>query len=83
MTFFKLIANRWVWWRCLSKLREPQVDMKVTMTTLWAATTKRHHTENLSGKFEILTKTHPERGKGWEQKGLDRSTNKDNACKMT
>ena len=34
MTFLKLIPNRWVWGRCLNKLREPQVDMEVTMTTL-------------------------------------------------
>ena len=34
MTFLKLIASRWVWGRYLSKLRELQVDMKVTMTTL-------------------------------------------------
>ena len=33
MAFLKPIANRWVWGRCLSKLRERQVSMKVTMTT--------------------------------------------------
>ena len=31
---FKPIANRWVWGRYLSKLNEPQVSMKVTITTL-------------------------------------------------
>ena len=28
----KPIANRWVWGRCLSKLREPQASVKVTMS---------------------------------------------------
>ena len=31
---FTPIANRCVWGRCLSKLREPQASVKVTLTTL-------------------------------------------------
>ena len=68
----KPIANRWVWGRCLSKLRELQASMKVTMTTLRAATTRHRYIENL-----------PEVGKSWEPKGFDMSTSKDNAFKMT
>jgi len=33
--------------------------------------------------FQVLNKTHPEGGKGWEQKGFGTSTDKDNVCKMT
>ena len=48
---FKAIVNRWVWGRCLSKLRKPQASVKVTKTTLWASPTRHRNTENLSGNF--------------------------------
>ena len=31
---FKAIVNRWVWGRCLNKLRKPQASVQVTKTTL-------------------------------------------------
>ena len=34
-------------------------------------------------QWNFFTNTHPEGGEGWEQKGFDTSTSKDNACKMT
>ena len=80
---FKAIVNRWVWGRCLSKLRKPQASVKVTKTTLWAGPARHRNTENLTGNF-LDTYQHPSRGgEGWEQKGFDTSTSKDNACKMT
>ena len=60
---FKAIVNRWVWGRCLSKLRKPQASVKVTKTTLWAAPTRHRNTENLSGNF-LDTYQHPSRGRG-------------------
>ena len=59
-------CNKWVWGRCLSKLREPQASVKVTMTTLWAATTRHRHTESLSGKF---SDTYQDPPRGWEGLG--------------
>ena len=37
---FKLITNRWVWGWCLSLCGSCQQARKVTMTTLWVATTQ-------------------------------------------
>ena len=51
ISVFKPIANRWVWGRCLIKLKEAQARVKITTTTLWAAPTRHRHTENLSVKF--------------------------------
>ena len=76
---FKAIVSRWVWGRCLSKLRKPQASVKVTKTTLWAAPTRHRNTENLSGNF---LPTPIQREGRLEQKGFDTSTSKDNACKM-
>ena len=65
---FKAIVNRWVWGRCLSKLRKPQASVKVTKTTLWAAPTRHRNTENLS---EIFLPTPIQReGRAGSKKGL-------------
>ena len=49
------------WWSYM------QARKLVTMTTLWAATTRHHHTENLSGEFGkyLSTLIHRLR-EGWE-----------------
>ena len=52
-----------MWGRCLSKLRELQASVKVTMTTLWVATTRHCHTENLSGKFSDTYQGPPRGGR--------------------
>ena len=80
--FIKPITNKWVWGRCLSKLREPQASVKVTMTTLWAAPPGTISLRTSLESFQILTKTHPGWGKGWEPKGFGTSTNKDNVYEM-
>ena len=67
---FKPIANRWVWGRCLRKLKEPQVSVTATMTTLWAATTRHHHTENHSGK---LSDTYQDLPRGRETLGAKKA----------
>jgi len=36
---------------CLEKLRGLQAGAEVTTKTLWAATTRHNHTEDLSGEF--------------------------------
>ena len=80
--FIKPITNKWVWGRCLSKLREPQASVKVTMTTLWAAPPGTISLRTSLESFQILTKTHPGWGKGWEPKGFGTSTNKYNVYEM-
>ena len=80
--FIKPITNKWVWGRCPSKLREPQASVKVTMTTLWAAPPGTISLRTSVESFQILTKTHPGWGKGWEPKGFGTSTSKDNVYKM-
>ena len=80
--FIKPITNKWVWGRCPSKLREPQASVKVTMTTLWAAPPGIISLRTSVESFQILTKTHPGWGKGWEPKGFGTSTSKDNVYEM-
>ena len=80
--FIKPITNKWVWGRCPSKLREPQASIKVTMTTLWAAQPGTILLRTSVESFQILTKTHPGWGKGWEPKGFGTSTSKDNVYEM-
>ena len=80
--FIKPISNKWVWGRCPSKLREPQASIKVTMTTLWAAPPGTILLRTSVESFQILTKTHPGWGKGWEPKGFGTSTSKDNVYEM-
>ena len=80
--FIKPITNKWVWGRCPSKLREPQASIKVTMTTLWAAPPGTILLRTSVESFQILTKTHPGWGKGWEPKGFGTSTSKDNVYEM-
>ena len=80
--FIKPITNKWVWGRCPSKLREPQANVKVTMTTLWAAPPGTISLRTSVESFQILTKTHPGWGKGWEPKGFGTSTSKDNVYEM-
>ena len=60
----KPITNKWVWGGCPSKVREPQASVKVTMTTLWAAPPDTITLRTSVESFQILTKTHPEWGKG-------------------
>ena len=43
--------NSWVWGMCLEKLRGLQAGTEVTTTTIWVATTRHNHTEDLSGEF--------------------------------
>ena len=80
--FIKPITNKWVWRRCPSKPRESQASVKVTMTTLWTAPPGTITLRTSVESFQILTKTHPEWGKGWEPKGFGTSTSKDSVYEM-
>ena len=53
--------NSWVWGMCLEKLRGLQAGAEVTTTTLWVATTRHNHTEDLSGEFRSYVSRHIQR----------------------
>ena len=73
---YYIIANRWVWGRCLSKPRKLQVSVKVTMTILWVQSPSTITLRTSVESFQVLTKTHPEGWKGWKQKVFDTRTSR-------
>ena len=66
----KLINNRWAWGRCLERwcgLEHRSRARRVTMTTLWAATTRHRHTDKRQWNhdtYHILTGKRGREGRG-------------------
>ena len=69
-TTIKLINNRWAWGRCLERwwgLEHRSRARRVTMTTLWAATTRHRHTDKRQWNhdtYHILTGKRGREGRG-------------------